>query len=466
MKAFAFTAVALTLASPAHEARAQAQRPPTAQSHPWKIHDALDLPDWLTLRGDVRARYETLSRQFRPGLPGSDQGLFLRTNLFAEARFAPFRFGAELIDSRSYLTDADSGVTADDVNAAELVQAYGAVSLKGVLAAGDKLDAQFGRFTMDLGSSRLAGRHAFRNTTNAFTGLRVDWSDAKATSLTLFYTLPHTRLPNDRDGILSNKVVFDTETFDLTFWGAFLTRKDLPFGATGEIFLFAIDEQDGRFQTADREFYTPGARIVRRPAPGAWDFEFEGGVQRGNSRGTINPAATRDLKVQASYVHATLGYSWAAVPKPRLALIYDYGSGDADPNDGIAGRFDGLFGPRRADFGPRGLLNDVPVGNITSPAARLEIAPSPRLSGALLYRALFLAQARDAFAAGIRDPSGQSGRFAGHQLEITGRYWLIPGSLRVDAGGVALVNANFERNAPNGRDVSPLFGFVETAVSF
>lgn len=97
---------------------------------------------------------------------------------------------------------------------------------------------------------------------------------------------------------------------------------------------------------------------------------------------------------------------------------------------------------------------------------RLEIAPNPRLSGALFYRALLLAQARDAFAAGIRDPSGQSGRFAGHQLEITGRYWLIPNTLRLDAGGVALLDANFERNAPNGRDVAPLFAFAEMAVSF
>ena len=447
-----------------HCAAFAAEPPKPAQ--PFKLHDALDLPDWLTLRGDFRARYETLSRQFRPGLTGSDQGLFLRTNLFAEAKFSPFRIGAELIDSRSYLTDTGSGVTADDVNAAELVQAYGAVSLKGALTSGDKLDAQFGRFTMNLGSARLAGRHAFRNTTNAFTGLRVDWTDSKNIEATLFYTLPHTRLPNDRDSVLNNKVVFDTETFDLTFWGALLRRKNLPFHSSGEIFLFAIDEQDGRFQTTDREFYTPGARILRPPASRAWDFEIEGGVQRGTARSSVNPANIRDLSVRAAYVHATLGYTWGSALKPRLALIYDYGSGDADPNDGISGRFDGLFGPRRADFGPRGLLNDVPVGNITSPAVRLEIAPNPRLSGALFYRALLLAQARDAFAAGIRDPSGQSGRFAGHQLEITGRYWLIPNTLRLDAGGVALLDANFERNAPNGRDVAPLFAFAEMAVSF
>lgn len=265
MRIFALTALALTL-TPAQGAQAQAAPP----HHPWKIHDALDLPDWLTLRGDVRARYETLSRQFRPGLPGSDQGLFLRTNIFAEAKFAPFRIGAELIDSRSYLTDAGSGVTADDVNAAELVQAYGAVTVKSALSPGDKLDAQFGRFTMDLGSSRLAGRHAFRNTTNAFTGLRVDWSDSKATSLTLFYTLPHTRLPNDRESILNNKVVFDTETFDLTFWGALLTRKDLPFGATGEIFCSPSMSRTAVSKPRTGNFIRPARAscAALRPTPG------------------------------------------------------------------------------------------------------------------------------------------------------------------------------------------------------
>src|SRR5690606_6514695 len=209
------------------------------------------------------------------------------------------------------------------------------------------------RFTMDLGSRRLVGRNTFRNTTNAFTGARFDWTSADNTQLTLFYTLPHVRLPADKDSILDNDVEWDDESEDIVFYGAFLSTWNLPFGARGEVFAFGLDEEDSAERpTRNRHLITPGFRLYRDPADNAWDFEIEAGLQRGEARASTSPLDVADLNVEASYAHVELGYRWDAPWSPRLAFEHDFASGDASAADGKYGRFDALYGPRRFDFGP------------------------------------------------------------------------------------------------------------------
>ena len=74
-----------------------------------------ELPDWLKLDGETRARFETLGGQFRANGSGGDQLLALRTLLRAQVQVptsavqdnhAPaFSLGIELQDSRTYLGD-------------------------------------------------------------------------------------------------------------------------------------------------------------------------------------------------------------------------------------------------------------------------------------------------------------------------------------------------------------------------
>jgi len=77
--ALAASAASLALAGPARAQEAAAQ-----EAGPWSLEEAAAAPDWLTLSGSFRTRYESLGGQFRHGLAGSDQLISLRTTLFAE----------------------------------------------------------------------------------------------------------------------------------------------------------------------------------------------------------------------------------------------------------------------------------------------------------------------------------------------------------------------------------------------
>jgi hypothetical protein len=152
--------------------------------------------------------------------------------------------------------------------------------------------------------------------------------------------------------------------------------------------------------------------------------------------------------VKASFVHADAGYSFAGPWKPRLSVEFDRASGDK-PGGGF-GRFDTLFGMRRADLAPAGLYSALARTNIVTPGIRIEATPGKRLDWFAAYRAMWLAEDEDSFSAtGVRDPAGRSGDFAGRQIEARVRYWLVPVRLRFEFDGLLLAKGRFLRDAPN-----------------
>ena len=105
---------------------------------------------------------------------------------------------------------------------------------------------------------------------------------------------------------------------------------------------------------------------------------------------------------------------------------------------------------RRADLAPAGIYNAIGRANISTPGLRAEIAPGKRFDAFAVYRPIWLAERTDAFSTtGVRDPSGRSGSFAGHQVEARMRYWLVPGFLRGEVNGVWLAKGRFLKTAPN-----------------
>ncbi|MEP7221376.1 MAG: alginate export family protein [Novosphingobium sp.] len=405
-------------------------------------------PADLKISASVRVRYEALDGQARTGVNAHDELLAIKTALLAEYHQGNWRVGAELDDSRAYLGKPGSSAGVNDVNAFEPVQAYVGAQFPGAFGKGSKASFQAGRFTMLLGSRRLVTADEYRNATSAMTGLRVDLKSASGAAATLFYVLPQQHLPEDQPSVLKNRVQLDHEGFDLSLWGALISRPLPMKGLSAEMGFYRLDERDtpGR-ATRDRHLSTISARLVRDPAPGRLDFDLEGAVQRGRISASTAPGAGV-LDVDAGFVHAGLGYTFAGPAHARLSATYDYVSG-AGPN-GSYNRFDTLYGSRRAEFGPSGIYSTIGRANISSPGVRLEVAPGKRFDAMLGWRAMWLANRRDAFSStGVRDVSGASGSFAGHQIDARLRYWLVPGLLRGEINADWLAKGRFLRVAPN-----------------
>jgi hypothetical protein len=422
-----------------------------AAEEPWRLGEALGVPDWLTIGGSYRVRYETLHGPFLAVPTASDTFLVERLLFDVRADFDGFYLGAELEDSRAQLDDAELPLGTDDVNAVELLRAYVGFNRDGVFRDGDNLDLHAGRITIDAGSRRLVARNRFRNTINGFTGIHALWTAPGGSRVQAFFTLPVQRKPWDFDRLERNAIVLDDESFEVRFWGVHASRERLFGEVNGELYIFGLDEDDRPdVPSRDRDLYSPGFRLFTEPAPGAWDFEIETALQTGTSRSTPLPADVTDLDHRAGFVHAHVARTLDGAWSPRLVLQYDHASGDRDPNDDDNERFDTLFGARRFEYGPTGIYGAIARGNISSPGFRVEVAPNGRIDGLVGYRAVFLASDEDAWTtAGVRDPTGASGRFVGHQVEARLRYGLLPDNLRFEVGGAYLFDGRFARKAPN-----------------
>lgn len=445
-------------------APALAQTKPPADT---PLPEAVGAPDNLKLSGTFRIRIEGIDNQFRPArIAESDAFVSMRTTLFAEYDAHPVKIGAELFDSRGYVEKKTSSVGTTEINAFELGQAYIGADLGNALGKGTTSSLTVGRFTMDIGSRRLVARNQFRNTINSFTGVRFDWQDAGKDTLRLFWTMPQYRLPDQTAQIQDNDVKWDRESTDLQVFGGSFSKAGV-FGGTLEIYGYGLTERDSpKLQTRNRHLFTPGVRLARGAKPGRFDYDFEGICQTGHERATTGAADRTDLDVSAYFVHAEVGRSFTGSWSPRVALQYDRASGDGPSSS--YNRFDTLFGARRGEYGPTSLYGAVQRANLSSPGVRLEVTPDKRWDGFVAYRALWLENATDSFAStGVRDRTGRSGTFAGHQVEARVRYWVIPKIARLDGGVAYLFKGSFLQNAPNAPDDGDTrYGYLDLTFSF
>lgn len=409
---------------------------------------ATDSLDRFIVTGSVRARVEAVDDAPRAGVGQSETLLSLRSQVLGEYRARGWRIGAELIDSRAYGADAATPLTANDVNAFELVQAYLAADVAAPFGRGSHATVLAGRMRFSIGSRRLLATNEYRNTTNAFTGLRADLSLPRDTQVTLLYLLPQTRLPDDAQGIRDHAVRLDRESFDTMLWGGHAGRKGVLGRIGAELTFLHLRERDapGRL-TRDRTLNTFGGRLIADPVPGKADLDLEVFRQTGRASASTASAASR-LPVRARFIHVEIGYTFAMPWKPRLAFEFDRASGDR--GGGHYGRFDTLYGTRRGDFAPSGIYGAVGRTNIVAPGLRLEAAPSPRTDLSAAWKPLWLDAATDSFStSGVRDTTGASGRFAGHQFDLRLRHWFRPDRLRAEFNATLLAKGRFLRDAPN-----------------
>lgn len=432
------------------------------------LYEALGRPDNFKISGSFRPRIEGINNQYRPA-PAAQNDIFANflTTLFVEYDAGPVSFGGELFDSRGYFQRRNSTAAGTEINALEIGQLYLDADLSEFTGDGSKSHITAGRQTKNVGSRRLISRQQFRNTINAYTGVSFDWQGANKDRLTLLWFMPHIRLPGDVQGLLDNEIVWDRESLDLQLYGGSYTFANV-FGGTLEVYGYGLNERDAPgFQTRNRRLFTPGIRLAHAPSPGQFDWDFEGIYQTGTARDTVGINDRRDLDVSAYFVHGEVGYTFDAAWLPRLVLQYDQASGDSS-NPNTYTRFDTLFGARRFEYGPTGLYGPIQRANIISPALRVEVTPSRIWDMFVAYRPFWLENPTDSAAfTGVRDRTGRSGRFGGHQIEARLRYWIVPDTVQLDTGAAYLVKGDFLRDAPNAPDTGNTFyGYLNTTVFF
>jgi hypothetical protein len=414
----------------------------------------------FTITGSARARVEALDGQPRTNLPDSEAALFLRTRIAARYDQGIFSIGGELVDSRAYFENHRTPVGPNEVDAFEPVQAY--VALK----TGTRSSIIAGRFVMNLGSTRLSADENFRNTTNGFTGVRFDWADKGGDKATAFWTMPQQHLADDAEAIRNAEFELDRERIGYQFYGATFTKAKV-LGGTLEGYSYRLTEKDSRkVATRNRRLWTSGVRLFAKPAPRKLDYEIEAIMQEGKARATTAVTDVRDRDVSAWLGHAAIGKTLPGAWKPHLKFSADYVSGEG-PGAGIS-RFDTLFGSRSWEFGPTGLYGTISRANLVSVEARIEVEPSKDWDGYLAVRPAWLENATDSFGVtGVRDSSGNSGRFAGVQIEGRARRWLIRDRLRLTAAAAYLAKGDFLKDAPNAPSTgNTRYGYVELMASF
>ncbi len=441
-----------------------------ADNSPLSLNESIGLPDWLSISGEHRSRYETLNSQFRANSTGSDQILSLRTLIQTELCFNKnLKIKAELQDSRAELVDIGTRMNSSIVNSTELLEANFNWKFENLFFEGSKSELRGGRFTIDLGKRRLVARNRFRNVIQGYTGIAWKWSATDGSQIRTLITLPVTRQPSDTKSLLQNKTSFDKETTDQIFWGIFYSNLQLPFGNKGEIYIFGLHENDGsNFATRNRQLYTPGFRIYRPARKGKFDFELESVFQFGTSRATTSASDTKDLDQIAFFDHVESGYTFDTKWSPRLFFEYDFASGDGSPNDETNGRFDSLFGPNVADFGPTSIYTAFTRSNLSSPGLRLQIQPNNKINSYLSYRAFWLASATDTWSGSsrLRDATGNSGTFLGHQLFLRLK-WKVHSNIKMEGGITYRIDGDFQDTVPNSpREGNTTYSYLSLALSF
>jgi len=444
----------------------------TAPSRIWArgdetpLHRALGAPEDLTITASIRPRIEAIDGQFRPDAADRDQLLSIRTTLAIDYHPGPLFIGGEIWDVRGYLERDRSSTRTGEVNALEPIQAYVGYQLGDALGRDTTSRITAGRFTQDLGARRFMARQRFRNTTNSFTGAKLDWSNKRGDEALFFWTMPQSRLPDTPARVRRNAIVLDHEGTDLQFFGGSFTRSGM-LGGSLQVYAFGLTERDTPlFATTNRRLFTPGIRLTRKPGKATADYEIEATYQTGRARASDDDADRINLDVSAYFLHLEAGYTFAADWSPRIAVQYDLASGDSG-QVGKLGRFDTLFGARR-EYGPTDLYGLFQRSNMSSPAIRLELEPSDLTEGFISYRAGFLSRAQDSFAdTGVQDETGSAGKFAGHQLEVGVTHDLIPDRVRLAAGAVYLAKGRFLTLAPNAPATGDtLYGFTDVTFSF
>ena len=380
---------------------------------------AMNLPDWIDLGLENRTRFEVYDHPWRSSQLGgggkTDPQVALRSRIRFGLYGGPFNFLFEGQDSRAYgNNETGDFVNTTIVNEWDILQVFGALTLKDALETGLRTDVHVGRLTLNFGSRRYIARNKFRNTTNAFDGFHWQIAQEKSWRIRAFLVEP----------VIRDNVKLDEQNKNRLFWGTYAENNQLPWLHINA-FYFGLNDQRFQNKNLHRTFSTFGLRLFKPAAVGDFDYEFDGAIQTGHVGQTDHFAYNPNVEV---------GYTFNIPWTPHFLAQYVYASGTRTPGGSQSGTFDPLFGARRFDLMPTGTFGPFVRSNLSSPGWRIIVKPVKGLKVQLKHRFWYLAQARAVYVGGaLQDPTGNSGNYLGHDVELRVQ-WAVSPNLDFDLG--------------------------------
>jgi len=408
------------------------------------IEAAKDL-DWLDVGLDHRIRYEMRDDDLRRPDDRTDNLFLLRTRAYLGIRevLDPLRLTIEVEDARG----ENSHYVADDrtTNSAEPIQLVAELYFKNALGRDGKfanrpISLKAGRMWFEKLDRRLIGNNGWRNTTNTFQGVHLDIGrQANDWEVEFIAAQP-----------LERKLYeFDRTNDGQWFYALIGHIRRWSEIVTLEPYYLAI-AQDKEGNRKKRTIHMPGVRAYGGFGQSPAHYDVSLMCQTGKDDGRDHSALAATTEFGWRFDHA-----W----KPRASVFYGYASGDENPLDNSNERFDRFYGFAR----PWSASDYVQFENVHAVKSRLEITPHETLRADAGYSAYWLASDQDRWnAVGLRDPTGQSGDFMGHEFDMRAR-WTPNSQVEVTAGYAHFASGNFPGNL--GRSDSADFVYLEISLN-
>lgn len=372
-----------------------------------------DLPDWVSLSGEFRVRYE--GRRNLGYRQGSDDGYgLIRTRLdlgITPASWLKFGFQGQDASAPGIRDGLPNIGTFRD--GFDLRQAYAQIGREK-----SPVTLTVGRQVLAYGDQRLIGALNWTNTSRAFDAVKIqfqgDGARVDVFSAQVVQNDPEVRINRSMEGNNLHGV-----------YGAF--ENVIP-GSTLEPYLLlrsAASVVNELNQRGELNRYTLGLRAWAKGL-GPWDYNLALARQWGDMAGAV---------IDAWGYYVELGYSMDAESSPRLYVHYNFGSGDEDGGDGRVGGFVNLYPTAHFHYGHNDLVGWRNLRNIRLGA---QFKPHRKFGLQFDFHSFWLATGNDALynVSGVLSvappPGGAANLKIGNELDAI---FTVPVSKAVNLSG-------------------------------
>jgi hypothetical protein len=314
--------------------------------------------DRISLGGEIRGRGEVFGNFYTTAGSSDldDERLLLRSRLHLDVHpDDSWRVYLEAQDSREFGSDLISRYAVPNGFEDDLDLFQGYLELNHI--SGSPLSLRVGRQVLSYGEQRLLGGFNWSNVARSFDAVKLG-IDLEAWN-------------GQIDIFAGEEAIHDWGEFndplrsDSTLYGIYSTWKE-RFGLDFIEAYYLLDENDD----TETSVHTFGTRLGNQ-----YENHLDWEIELAGQFGEFN-----DLDHAAFASHAELGYTFQHPVRPRVALAYNYATGDDDPLDGDHETFYNLYPTNHLHYGQMDLfswrnLHDIelnvskkPLENLTTVA--------------------------------------------------------------------------------------------------